>query len=191
MLDRTACTEDRRTVDYALSSFPSGHSTAAFAGFIFLFLYLNAKLKVWSDYRPSCWKLVVTYLPILGAIIIAGTVTTDHSHHWYDVVAGAVLGTLMAFSTFRMSYASVWDFRFDHIPLARRVPFKYCIDPTSTTYHGFYDAMWTREAGWGSQGAKSWSGAPFDSAGSELASSNGIHFENSSKPPVGSAEHMA
>lgn len=26
---------------------------------VFLYLYLNAKFKVFSDYRPAYWKLVV------------------------------------------------------------------------------------------------------------------------------------
>lgn len=44
------CTGDPWDVRDSLESFPSGHSTAAFAGFVYLSLYLNAKLKVFSDY---------------------------------------------------------------------------------------------------------------------------------------------
>lgn len=43
------CTGDAWDVRDSLESFPSGHSTAAFAGFVYLSLYLNAKLKVFSD----------------------------------------------------------------------------------------------------------------------------------------------
>lgn len=46
MFDRTICTGDPDEIDDSLESFPSGHSAAAFAGFLFLYLYLNAKLKV-------------------------------------------------------------------------------------------------------------------------------------------------
>lgn len=41
------------------------------------------------------------------------------SHHWYDVLAGAVIGATGAFASYRMSYASIWDYRFNHIPLPR------------------------------------------------------------------------
>lgn len=44
------------------------------------------------------------------------------SHHWYDVLAGATIGALGAFAAFRMSYASIWDYRFNHIPLPRPGP---------------------------------------------------------------------
>lgn len=72
MYDRSVCTGDPNLIDDSLESFPSGHTTAAFAGFVYLYLYLNAKLKVWSNYHPAYWKLIVTYMPILGATLIGG-----------------------------------------------------------------------------------------------------------------------
>lgn len=72
MYDRSVCTGDPNTIDDSLESFPSGHTTAAFGGFVYLYLYLNAKLKVWSNYHPAFWKMIVTYMPILGATLIGG-----------------------------------------------------------------------------------------------------------------------
>ncbi|RYP46227.1 hypothetical protein DL768_007546 [Monosporascus sp. mg162] len=106
-----------------LESFPSGHSSTIFAGMVFLYLYLNAKLKVFSNYHPSMWKLVVLYLPILLACIISGLLTVDQSHNWYDIVAGAVIGIVFAFSAYRMVYASIWDYHTNHIPLNRNSAF--------------------------------------------------------------------
>ncbi|KAF1837027.1 hypothetical protein BDW02DRAFT_187689 [Decorospora gaudefroyi] len=57
MFGRSICTGDKRKINDSLESMPSGHTTAAFAGFVFLSLYLNAKLKVWSNYHPSMWKI--------------------------------------------------------------------------------------------------------------------------------------
>jgi diacylglycerol diphosphate phosphatase/phosphatidate phosphatase len=91
MYDRSICSGDRNSIDDSLESFPSGHSTAAFAGFIFLYLYLNAKLKVFSNHHPAMWKLVATYAPVLGATLIAGTLTIDEYHNWYDVSTCTVL----------------------------------------------------------------------------------------------------
>ena len=160
MYDRKICTGNKRAINDALESMPSGHTTAAFAGFVFLYLYLNAKLKVWSNFRPAYWKLVAIYAPILGAVLIGGSLTIDAFHNWYDILAGAIIGTMMAFSAYRMMYASVWDFRFNHIPLARRSPFTYSVAPSAVD--GFHDAMWTRKAGWGTQEGGAWGGAPFD-----------------------------
>ncbi|EKD18783.1 PAP2 superfamily protein [Drepanopeziza brunnea f. sp. 'multigermtubi' MB_m1] len=145
MYDRTICTGDESEIDDSLESFPSGHSTAAFAGFVFLYLYLNAKLKVWSNYHPAMWKLIATYAPILGATLIAGALTIDEYHNWYDCVAGAIIGTVMAFSAYRMVYASIWDWRTNHIPLNRAVPFP----GAGTGKVDLEHAMFTRQAGWG------------------------------------------
>jgi diacylglycerol diphosphate phosphatase/phosphatidate phosphatase len=147
MYDRTICTGDADEIDDSLESFPSGHSTAAFAGFVFLYLYLNAKLKVWSNYHPAMWKLIATYAPILGATLIAGALTIDEYHNWYDCLAGAIIGTVMAFSSYRMVYASIWDWRVNHIPLNRSVPFA---GPGAE----LGNAVFTRQVGWGVNGGE-------------------------------------
>ncbi|KAK5166624.1 uncharacterized protein LTR77_008168 [Saxophila tyrrhenica] len=163
MYDKSVCTGNESDINDSLESFPSGHTTAAFAGFAFLYLYLNAKLKVFSNYHPAYWKLIVTYMPILGAVLIGGALTIDEFHNWWDVFAGAVIGTTMAFSAYRMVYASIWDFRFNHIPLIRNMPFTY--GAGSAAFDAFHAAIWTRQAGWGASEGGPWSGAPFDAAG--------------------------
>lgn len=161
MFDRSICTGDKKEINDALESMPSGHTTAAFAGFVFLYLYLNAKLKVFSNYHPAMWKLAAIYAPILGACLIGGALSIDEFHNWYDILAGAIIGSIMAFSSYRMVYASVWDFRFNHIPVLRHAPFVY---GSGVSHDGFHDAVWTRKAGWGAEDRSAWAGAPFDAA---------------------------
>ncbi|OTB14850.1 hypothetical protein K445DRAFT_62074 [Daldinia sp. EC12] len=103
----------------AMQSFPSGHSTASTVTGVYLFLYLNAKLKVFANYHPSMWKLVLVYCPILGAALICGSLSVDGTHNWYDIVAGIIIGTVFAISSYRTVYASIWDWRINHIPLNR------------------------------------------------------------------------
>jgi diacylglycerol diphosphate phosphatase/phosphatidate phosphatase len=171
MYNRSICRGDKHKIDDSLESFPSGHSTAAFAGFVFLFLYLNAKLKVFANYHPSYWKLIAVYTPVLGATLIAGALTIDEFHNWYDVVAGAIIGTAMAVSAYRMVYASVWDFRFNHVPVARNVAFGYGV--AQKDYEGFREAVATRKSGWGAHEGHVFGGAPFD-ATSPPAGSVGV-----------------
>ncbi|KAF2006897.1 PAP2-domain-containing protein [Amniculicola lignicola CBS 123094] len=162
MYDRSICTGDKKQINDSLESMPSGHTTAAFAGFVFLSLYLNAKLKVFSNYHPAMWKLIAIYAPVLGACLIGGSLSIDEFHNWYDILAGAVIGTVMAFSAYRMVYASIWDFRFNHVPLVRHAPFVYGAGPAEE--HGFCDAVFTRKAGWGTLEGSAWGGAPGDAA---------------------------
>lgn len=150
------CQGDPLAISRAMESFPDGKSTAAFAGLVFLSLYLNAKLKVMSNYHPEMWKLVLTLVPLVGAMLIAGTNTVDRGHHWYDCVAGALLGTLTAFISYRMVYSAIWDFRFNHIPTNRNVPSQYGAPQTENT-----KACFTSRAGWG-EGTGTFGGAPYD-----------------------------
>lgn len=186
---REICTGDRDTIDDSLESFPSGHTTAAFAGFVYLYLYLNAKLKVFSNYHPAMWKLIAIYAPILGAVLIGGALTIDEFHNWYDILAGAIIGTVMAFSAYRMTYAAIWDWRFNHIPLNRGVPFDFGGLPELS------NATFTRKVGWGGTGAGAGAGYRGDSAGYSNGASgtNGVSgtngFGNSvSRKPVGSGQ---
>ncbi|KAK7749572.1 hypothetical protein SLS53_000148 [Cytospora paraplurivora] len=186
---REICTGDRDTIDDSLESFPSGHTTAAFAGFVYLYLYLNAKLKVFSNYHPAMWKLIAIYAPILGAVLIGGALTIDEFHNWYDILAGAIIGTVMAFSAYRMTYAAIWDWRFNHIPLNRGVPFDFGGLPELS------NATFTRKVGWGATGAGAGAGYRGDGAGYSNGASgtNGVSgtngFGNSvSRKPVASGQ---
>ena len=154
------CSGDRDQINDALESMPSGHSTAAWAGLAYLYFYLNAKLKVFANYHPAMWKMIALYAPLLGAFLISGTLTIDEYHNWYDVVVGGIIGSVMAISAYRMVYASVWDFRFNHIPLTRHTPFSYGAGAPDAG--GFHSALWTHKAGWGYEEAIG--GAPFDAA---------------------------
>ncbi|BGP29904.1 hypothetical protein JCM10296v2_001653 [Rhodotorula toruloides] len=122
IFDRSVCTGDAKEINDSLESMPSGHSTAAWAGLLFLSLYLNGKLKVFSDYRPQFWKMIAFFAPLLGAFLISGSLTIDEFHHWYDVLVGGLIGSSCALAAYRMSYASILDFRFNHLPLPRTPP---------------------------------------------------------------------
>ncbi|KAI1340788.1 acid phosphatase/Vanadium-dependent haloperoxidase [Xylariaceae sp. FL0016] len=178
---REICTGDIDEIDDSLESFPSGHTTAAFAGFVYLYLYLNAKLKVFSNYHPSMWKLIVIYAPILGAVLIGGALTIDEFHNWYDVFAGAAVGTTMAFSAYRMCYAAVWDWRWNHIPLNRYEPCFYTYDSVE-----LMDAVFTRKVGWGAGAGASHGGKHGGSHGVGTgAHSAGAPRSSFSRKPVG------
>ena len=72
------CNGDKRDIIFGLEAFPSGHTASSFAVGIFLALYLNAKLKAFSTYHTSHWKMLVVLAPILGACFVAGSVLIDN-----------------------------------------------------------------------------------------------------------------
>ncbi|KAF2827898.1 acid phosphatase/Vanadium-dependent haloperoxidase, partial [Ophiobolus disseminans] len=115
-------------------SFPSGHASAAFAGFGFLALYLNAKFKIISNggrfretygsrepgpmtSRVHHWKSLLFALPWLVALLLSLSKIRDGWHHPIDILFGALIGTLFAHLAYRMCYRSVYDWKENHIPL--------------------------------------------------------------------------
>lgn len=48
----------------------------------YLFFYFNAQLKTMSDHRAAYWKMILTIAPILGASLIAASLTIDEFHNW-------------------------------------------------------------------------------------------------------------
>ncbi|VBB81709.1 Putative protein of unknown function [Podospora comata] len=143
------CTNpDKAAIKTAITSFPSGHATSAWAGYGFLFLWMNAKLKVWGNYQTSFYWLVLLTAPVLGATLLASCLTVDQAHHWYDILAGSIIGIGTSIACYRLVYAAVWDWRWNHVPLKRAAPFGYEMegDRLLPTYH---KATWTKKLGWG------------------------------------------
>lgn len=141
------CTNpDKGALKNAMTSFPSGHSTAAFAGYVFLFLWMNAKLKVWSSHQTSFYWLALLMAPLLGAVLMAAALTIDNAHHWYDILMGSLIGTVMAFASYRICYAAIWDWRFNHIPLTRHTLFDYTLGLPAERMER---AVFVRKLGWG------------------------------------------
>ncbi|KAI3338562.1 PAP2 superfamily-domain-containing protein [Ustulina deusta] len=165
MWTKDVCTTtDDTKLRNAMQSFPSGHSTTMVAAMVYLCLYLNAKLKVFANYHTPLWKLIALVLPILGAVLLCGTLVIDNTHSWYDILGGATIGTLVSFAAFRMVYPSIFDWRINHIPLNRNTPF----DGQSRQ-----DLVATTRAGWRSPGMEKDTTAMPNSRHDGLESDNG------------------
>jgi len=117
--DRTVCTGDPSQINTALESFSSGNSTAAFGGMFFLALWLNARLKPWSDKRGrgKGLQLILVFAPIWVACNLSLTRIVDHNENGYDILAGAVIGITFAAASYRSYYRSLFDAHNNHIPL--------------------------------------------------------------------------
>ncbi|KAH6897983.1 prenyl diphosphate phosphatase [Coprinopsis sp. MPI-PUGE-AT-0042] len=171
MYDRSICTGDPARIDEAMQSMPSGHATAAWAGFTYLALYFNAQLKVMAAHNPAYWKMIMFFAPLLGAFLVSATLTIDKHHHWYDLIVGGLIGTACAFIAFRQTFAAIWDYRFNHILVpktsslfARKAALHF--DAPYFTYQPSYDGHsqdlpFSREGGWNDASAGA-NGAPGD-----------------------------
>ena len=70
-------TQNHKELIFAMTSFPSGHTSESFMAGTFLALYLNAKLKPFGDFHTSFWKMIAVTAPVIGAMFIAGSLVAD------------------------------------------------------------------------------------------------------------------
>jgi len=96
------------TLAEGFKSFPSGHSSAAFAGMLLLSLLLMGKTKLWSSPRQrSFHKLLLCISPLTVALWVAVSRTLDYRHHFTDVLCGAAIGSAAACGVYFLHYPSV------------------------------------------------------------------------------------
>ncbi|KAI5123205.1 hypothetical protein M0805_003971 [Coniferiporia weirii] len=97
------CTGNFDDIEDGRKSFPSGHSSTAFSGMTFLFLWLCARTAAWtfSAHLPARkpWifasrlgRIVFTLIPIVFATWVAITRVEDYKHHKEDVIVGGLIG---------------------------------------------------------------------------------------------------
>ncbi|EJD08574.1 lipid phosphate phosphatase 1 [Fomitiporia mediterranea MF3/22] len=102
-------------------SFPSGHSSTAFATMTFLFLWLSAHTVAWtfSAALPprNPWivtsrmgRVFITLLPLIFATWVALSRLEDYRHHKEDVIVGGLIGILCG----AVGYLSYWPNPFSH-----------------------------------------------------------------------------
>ncbi|KAK5636718.1 hypothetical protein RRF57_012430 [Xylaria bambusicola] len=175
MWSKDVCTEnDQQLLRDAMQGFPSGHSTTMVAAMVYLCLYLNAKLKVFANYHTPLWKLIALALPILGAVLLCGSLTIDNTHSWYDIVAGAIIGIAFSLASFRMVYPSIFDWRINHIPLNRNTPF----DGQSRQ-----DLVATTRAGWRSPAVENDATLVHSPIHDGLSGDSGVGPSTPNRPP--------
>ncbi|KAF2760296.1 acid phosphatase/Vanadium-dependent haloperoxidase [Pseudovirgaria hyperparasitica] len=114
------CTqEDHHTLHDGWRSFPSGHSSFAFAGLGYLALFIAGQCHVFRP-RTDLARVLLALGPLLGAAMIAISRCEDYRHDVYDVTTGSLIGMLVALFTYRRYYPPLRSSRCD-VPYPNRL----------------------------------------------------------------------
>ncbi|XP_017240635.1 lipid phosphate phosphatase 2 [Daucus carota subsp. sativus] len=104
------CTNlETKVIKEGYKSFPSGHTSWSFAGLGFLAWYLCGKIKVFNGEGYAA-KLCIVVLPYLAAALVGISRVDDYWHHWTDVFAGALIGSMVS------ALCYLQFFPFPHLP---------------------------------------------------------------------------
>ncbi|OCH91471.1 lipid phosphate phosphatase 1 [Obba rivulosa] len=108
-----ACAGKLETVMDGRRSFPSGHSSTAWAGMTFLSLWIAGMMGAWHITQPApggsflasrLARLSISLAPLVFATWVALSRVEDYRHHKEDVIVGASIG----FTTAAVCYLIYW-----------------------------------------------------------------------------------
>ncbi|PIA14771.1 acid phosphatase/Vanadium-dependent haloperoxidase [Coemansia reversa NRRL 1564] len=98
------CTQDDIGVlNEGFRSFPSGHTSLAFAGMTYLMYFIAGKLHLF-DRQGHTYKSFAVLMPLLIAATIGATRVADYWHHPTDVFVGAAIGICTATFSYHQYY---------------------------------------------------------------------------------------
>jgi len=112
---KEVCTGPYALVQEGRRSFPSGHSSSAFFGCVFLMLFLAGKNRCFAYastfphsgiLHSKFLRLFIGISPLFASTFIAVSRYADHWHHPTDIIAGSCLGTLIAVATYLIWWPS-------------------------------------------------------------------------------------
>jgi len=120
LTDWTICSQtDNGILRDGFRSFFSGHSSLSFAGLGFFSFYLAGKMHLF-DNRGQTGKAWLALAPFAAASLVAISRTMDYRHHWHDVLVGSIVGTVMAYFSYRQYYPSLGS-EYSHRPYSPRI----------------------------------------------------------------------
>jgi membrane-associated phospholipid phosphatase len=124
---------DHRLLDDSFAAFPSGHSSFSCAGLVYLSLWLCARFSLGLPYldlslntplypsgkrqaaasaldkqaAPPLWQTTLAFAPIVAALFICASRYADFHHAGFDIISGAIIGTVFAWTSFRIYHLPI------------------------------------------------------------------------------------
>ncbi|KAG9018350.1 hypothetical protein FRB93_000053 [Tulasnella sp. JGI-2019a] len=129
----SVCTGSPKIIREGRKSFPSGHSTTAFSGLGFLFLFLAGKTGAFclttvigrKAHHSRLLMLILTAWPLALAGWVAVSRVEDYRHHKEDVIVGSLIGFSCACAAYFIYWPNPFSARLMASGLASQARFVY------------------------------------------------------------------
>ena len=99
---------DVRDINDARKSFPSGHSSLAFACFVYLALYMGMRMRIThpaTEFKSA--KFLLLSIPVCISSFVAVSRVLDFHHNYDDILAGSVMGAAIALAVWHSRWKEV------------------------------------------------------------------------------------
>lgn len=101
-VDWCALGDDNKVVRDGRASFPSGHSSTAFAGFALFSLFLATQMRVVPS--GSYGRLLLALLVWIFPFLVAISRTRDYRHNYDDIAVGGLIGVATAWLGYHIGF---------------------------------------------------------------------------------------
>lgn len=116
VLAKDVCTTDNLSRLYdGFRSCPSGHSSESFSGLGYLFYFLQGQLRVDLP-QNGIYRKLLSFLPLLGAALIALSRTQDYRHHFTDVFLGSFIGLIISREVYKHYFSFDNESKYSILP---------------------------------------------------------------------------
>ena len=95
-----------RAIYDAMRSFPSGHAQLSTHCAVFVILYVQNRI---GTHFSSLWKHLLQMAFLVFALVCSISRIVDKRHHWWDVLAGMLIGAVLAIVTVSGFICSTWS----------------------------------------------------------------------------------
>lgn len=113
---KDVCTTDNLERLYdGFRSCPSGHSSESFTGLGYLFYFLQGQLRVDLP-QNGFYRKLISFIPLMGAALIALSRTEDYRHHFTDVFLGSFIGLLISREVYKHYFSLDSESKYSILP---------------------------------------------------------------------------
>lgn len=116
VLAKDVCTTENLDRLYdGFRSCPSGHSSESFTGLGYLFYFLQGQLRVDLP-QNGLYRKLISFLPLMGAALIALSRTQDYRHHFTDVFFGSFIGLIISREVYKHYFSLESESKYSALP---------------------------------------------------------------------------